>query len=90
MSNFFHILLVISSLVHTFAIHTKICSFCRDKECKCPDENVMQLNNILSEQVVYDEIAVLNKRLQTDCQVPTVTYSIKKTEVLITVDSWQF
>lgn len=37
-------------------------------ECKCPEENVMQLNNILSEQVVYDEIAILNTRLQTDCQ----------------------
>ncbi|XP_068672856.1 TATA-binding protein-associated factor 172-like [Montipora foliosa] len=38
------------------------------KVCTCPEENVMQLNSILSEQVVYDEIAVLNARLQTDCQ----------------------
>ncbi|KAL9957258.1 hypothetical protein ACROYT_G038872 [Oculina patagonica] len=37
-------------------------------ECKCPEENIVQLNNILSEQVVYDEIAILNTRLQTDCQ----------------------
>ena len=50
----------------------------------------MQLNNILSEQVVYDEIAILNTRLQTDCQVPAVTFGIKNTKVLITLDSWQF
>ena len=36
----------------------------------------MQLKNILSEQVVYDEIAILNTRLQTDCQVPTVKHDI--------------
>ena len=29
----------------------------------------MQLNKVLSEQVVYDEIALLNTRLQSDCQV---------------------
>jgi len=50
----------------------------------------MQLNNILSDQVVYDEIALLNTRLQTDCQVPAVTYGIKNTKVLIAVDTWQF
>ena len=41
------------------------------QECNCLEENVVQLNNILSEQVVYDEIAILNTRLQTDCQVLT-------------------
>ncbi|XP_067042900.1 TATA-binding protein-associated factor 172-like [Acropora muricata] len=35
---------------------------------RCPEENIKQLNSILSEQVVYDEIALLNTRLQTDCQ----------------------
>ena len=35
---------------------------------------MMQLNNILSEQVVYDEIALINTRLQTDCQVRAATY----------------
>ena len=35
---------------------------------------MIQLNNILSEQVIYDEIAVLNTRLQTDCQVRAATY----------------
>ncbi|KAM7432717.1 btaf1 RNA polymerase II [Porites harrisoni] len=37
-------------------------------KCQCPEENVAQLHSILSEQVVYDEIAILNTRLQTDCQ----------------------
>lgn len=37
----------------------------------------MQLNSILSEQVVYDEIALLNTRLQTDCQVHAATYGLK-------------
>ena len=39
------------------------------KECKCPKENIVQLNKVLSEQIVYDKIAMLNTRLQTDWQV---------------------
>ncbi|XP_031555940.1 TATA-binding protein-associated factor 172-like [Actinia tenebrosa] len=36
--------------------------------CQCPPNIIQQLNTMLSEQIVYDEIAVLNTRLQTDCQ----------------------
>lgn len=43
--------------------------FIAHQKCQCPEENVAQLHSILSEQVVYDEIAILNTRLQTDCQV---------------------
>ncbi|XP_048575409.1 TATA-binding protein-associated factor 172 isoform X2 [Nematostella vectensis] len=39
-----------------------------DKVCQCPDSVIKQLGTILSEPVVYDEVAVLNTRLQTDCQ----------------------
>ena len=39
------------------------------KECKCLKENIEQLNKVLSEQIVYDKIAMLNTRLQTDQQV---------------------
>ena len=30
------------------------------KEFKCPKENIVQLNKVLSEQIVYDKIAMLN------------------------------
>ena len=43
--------------------------FIAHQKCQCPEENVAQLHSILFEQVVYDEIAILNTRLQTDCQV---------------------
>ena len=54
------------------AVESPVVSHCTRfvrQDCKCPEYIVQRLNAILSEQIVYEEIAVLNTRLQTDCQV---------------------